>query len=248
MQVDEQMQNSEIFLTHAIEIPAPAASDDIEPHNKVHNENGQVASITSISYLPTHSLLTMTLKTGQTLIGRLDLRSLALSNCTVIRDLRSMQVPNAQQLAMNGSSFSNFTELPFMTRTVAKNGKSNQSIFLMATFSKQGGSVACILELAASKIKINLVKGKAASLQSKMAPLHGYALVNPSFTKAWRKAPRLLTIDEAGHALVFKVEQQDASSEERKDASFLKEMSAFRKIAKADLPKKVIMPANFFEK
>ena len=120
--------------------------------------------------------------------------------------------------------------------------------FLLASGWLSRLAVACLLELTAGRVKVNLIKGKAASLQSKLVPLHGFALVNPSFTKQWRKAPRLLTIDEAGQALVFKVEQQDAQTEERKDAILLKEMSAFRKIARSDLPEKVVMPANFFEK
>ena len=74
----------------------------------------------------------------------------------------------------------------------------SKSLFIMANYSKQGGAVPVIMELTAGKIKVNIVREKQVNLQNKVTPSHGFALVKPSFTKIWRKAPRLMTFDEAG--------------------------------------------------
>ena len=79
-------------------------------------------------------------------------------------------------------------------------------MFLVANYSKKGLAVPCILKLSQDKITINVVKGKTVNLQNKLTPVHGYGLIMPSFKKQWRKAPRIMTIDELGQAVIYKVD------------------------------------------
>ena len=85
-------------------------------------------------------------------------------------------------------------------------GERPSSLFLLASFGKQGGSVPCVIEVSGEKIEIDIIKSKSASMTSKLPIVHGYALIKPSFKKTWRKSPRLFTIDESGTALVYKID------------------------------------------
>ena len=145
-------------------------------------------------------------------------------------------------MGQNGELFYDFREVTHMM------GEKPQSLYLLASFGKQACQVPCLINVTKDKILIDVVKSKNASLSNKLPTVHGYALVKPSFRKTWRKSPRLLTIDESGSALVYKLDLRSSESEERKAYNFIQELNSQRKIQKADLPKKVTMPANFFEK
>jgi len=82
MQVDEQQNNNEIFLTNKVDIQLSKVEND--KRYTVERETGCVPKISSISYLPTNSMVAVTFKTGQSVIGHLDLRSFALNNCITI--------------------------------------------------------------------------------------------------------------------------------------------------------------------
>lgn len=145
MQVDEQMmQNNEIFLTH--KLPLSIVSDESDPRFKVQNSDGSIPPITSISYLPGNSLLAVSFKSGQTIIGRLDTRTFELSSCIVIPTISSIKKPNAQLLVQNGDKFSNFRELNFLSTDTSKSAP--QSIYLLANFSKNAIAVPVILQLS----------------------------------------------------------------------------------------------------
>ena len=155
--------------------------------------------------MPTYSLLALSFATGQTLISQLDLQSLQLTSNCLIPSIHS-QRPNSTALALlkNGDYFSNFRELTDFESDRVKNG----SFLMMATFGKQAASVPCLIELAASKVTVSVVKPKSESLadrRDKLCPIHGYSLVKPSTKKTYRKAPRLVTFDESGSAYVYKV-------------------------------------------
>lgn len=57
-----------------------------------------------------------------------------------------------------------------------------------------------------------------------------------------------MSFEENGSASVFKIDQQNGDGEERKASNMLSELNSQRRIQKSDLPKKVTMPPNFFEK
>ena len=85
-------------------------------------------------------------------------------------------------------------------------GERPLSLFLLASFGKQGSSVPCVMEVSGEKIEVDIVRSKSASMTSKLPTVHGYALIKPSFRKTWRKSPRLLAIDESGAAVVYKID------------------------------------------
>ena len=80
------------------------------------------------------------------------------------------------------------------------------SIYLTAKFSKSGCAVPCILEITPDKVNVEIVRPKNANLSNPLTAVHGYALVKPSFRKAWRKSPRLVTFEESGTATVYKLD------------------------------------------
>jgi hypothetical protein len=111
MQVDEQMShNNEIFLTHQIQMPESILSGD----DKVANGKGCVSIINAVSYLPTYQMVAVTFKSGQTLIGKLDLRTFEIGNCLLLPSMTAVKNPAAAQLLSNGDIFHSFREIPHM--------------------------------------------------------------------------------------------------------------------------------------
>ena len=243
MQVDEQMQNNEIFLTHRLEIIE--RRDKSKAADRASKDSGAAQAITGMSYLATHHLLALTFSSGKTLLGRIDMQGFnSLSDCVVIPSMASLSTKQAtaKSLLASGEAFHNFTEIPHMM------ADQPNSLSLMASLSKQGSSVPCVIEVRADKIKIEVVKSKTTSLSNRLPAVHGCAFIKPSFRKTWRKAPRVLTVDETGTSYVFKVADNGGEEAKKANHGFMQELNAQRKILKTDLPRQVNVPANFFEK
>ena len=89
------------------------------------------------------------------------------------------------------------------------------SIYLSAKFSKSGCAVPCIIEVTPEKVNFEVIRPKNANLSNPLTAVHGYALIKPSFSKMWRKSPRLVTIDESGTATVYKLDLKQPDADER---------------------------------
>lgn len=235
MHIDQN--NNEIFLTNQIVVP------DVEELLKAGDSKPSTSScksclsaIHAISYLASHSMLVISLKTGQCIIGKLS-GSFELGNCVTIPAFSSVR----KELSQSGEYLYDFTEVPHMM------AESPRCLFLLASFGKPASQVPCLIQVNKDKIQVDVIKSKNSS-SGKPPAVHGYSLIKPSFRKTWRKSARLLTLDETGSATVFKLDVRQTETEERKAFSLMHELNSQRKIAKTDLPKKVTMPANFFEK
>lgn len=58
----------------------------------------------------------------------------------------------------------------------------------------------------------------------------------------------MITFEENGVSMVFNIDLKPSESEEKKNQGIMAELHAQRKVQRSDLPKKVTVPANFFEK
>lgn len=43
--------------------------------NKITSDKGCISTVTAVSYLPSHSMVALSFKSGQTLLGKLDLKT-----------------------------------------------------------------------------------------------------------------------------------------------------------------------------
>lgn len=186
--------------------------------DKVINDKGCLSSVVAVSFLPSYSMVALSFKTGQTLLGKLDLKTFQIGQCLLIPPMESIKKPTASLLSTNGDFFHSFREISYM------NSERLSSIFLLATFSKAGGALPCILEITSEKVLINIIKSK--NLNNKQPVVHGWALTNPSFKKTWRHAPRLITFEENGASLVFHVDLKLSDPDEKKNQGILAELHA----------------------
>ena len=112
-----------------------------------------------------------------------------------------------------GSEFTSFKELPHLTRP--------GYLYVLASFSKQGCLVPVAIELSQNTVQVNIVKSTSLSGPGKVS-VHGCCLVRPSFEKKWKRAPRLVSIEENGQMTVYKCETN--LSEESKKLGHYKDL------------------------
>ena len=107
-----------------------------------------------------------------------------------------------ETLKVNGSHFSNFIDVPNM------NSRGSDTIYVLATYSKTGAGIPCLLKMTPSEIIVNIVQCNSPSASSSQAQkkptLQGVTFARLSYVNS-SKSQRLITFTEDGSATSFKI-------------------------------------------